>query len=78
MSSGLVKTLMVMNGTFGRGEIVHVTIDVRPRHRLVRGKVTRRIPTTQKTGFEETRVFRVVGNRVFFLGRARVVCAVLD
>ena len=52
--------LVEMNWRFGRGEIKRVNFQT--------STVTRRIPVTQSTGFDETRKFRVGGDTVHFLG----------
>ena len=60
MSKNRIRQRLVeMNWHFGRGEVGRV--DFRTM------TVTRRIPVTQRTGFNETRKFRVNGDTVYFL-----------
>jgi len=54
-----------MNWRFGRGEIKRVNFQTLT--------VTRRIPVTQRTGFDETRKFRVSGDTVHFLGHQSIL-----
>ena len=56
----ICNRLVEMNWHFGRGEVKRV--DFRTM------TVTRRIPVTQRTGFCESRKFRVSGDTLHFLG----------
>lgn len=68
MLNKLIEKLREMNWNYGRGDLVAVTLNVDG----TTGHVTRRIPTTQHTGFEETRKIRIVdGDKVRFAGQLR-------
>lgn len=56
----ICNRLVEMNWRFGRGEVKRVDFQTLT--------VARRIPVTQRTGFDETRKFRVSGDTVYFLG----------
>ena len=60
MQRKICNRLVQMNWRFGRGEIRRVDFQT-----MI---VTRRIPVTQRTGFDETRKFRLSGDTVYFLG----------
>ena len=65
----LIKVLQSMNWNHGRGDVVRVVLNADGET----GQVVRRIPTTQSTGFEETRNIRIIdGRKVRFAGRTRV------
>jgi hypothetical protein len=59
----LFDVLQSINWSYGRGELVGLDPATRT--------TTRRIPTTQRTGFLETRRFAVNGCRLRFLGHTR-------
>jgi hypothetical protein len=68
MAAKIADTLDSLNANWGRGDVREVTfLSTTDDGKRMRGVVTRRIPTTQTTGFEEERVFHVVGSTVFFL-----------
>ena len=60
MKDKICNRLVEMNWHFGRGEIKRVDFQ--------NMTVTRRVPVTQCTGFDETRRFRLSGDTVHFLG----------
>ena len=60
MQRTICNRLVEMNWRFGRGEIKRVDFQT-----MI---VTRRIPVTQRTSFDETRKFRLSGDTVHFLG----------
>jgi hypothetical protein len=60
MQDRIRNRLVEMNWRFGRGEVVGVDFGTMT--------VTRRIPVTQRTGFNETRKFRINRDTVLFLG----------
>ena len=63
----VTETLKRLNWTNGRGNVTGIRYDDTRKA----GTVTRRIPVTQHTGFNETRRFRIVGNQVHAFGSSR-------
>jgi hypothetical protein len=59
----LFDALQAINWSYGRGGLIGFD--------PITQTVTRRIPTTQRTGFLETRRYAVKGNQLRFLGHTR-------
>jgi hypothetical protein len=67
----LRKLLEAINSAYGKGSVSSITIEDGDSECTCHGSVTRRIPTTQNTGYEEQCLFAMTGRLLRFLGRKR-------